>query len=218
MLYNSRMAEPKNLIILGPQGSGKGTQGKLLSAKFGIPHISFGELFRSAIASGSELGRQVKTYMEQGALVPDTIVLVLLREVLDAPAAKNGFVLDGFPRNNEQYEELRQMFAADGRKATFVYIDLSEDEAVKRLANRFICERCESIYIGNAGPCQKCGGRLIQRDDDKPEAVRKRLRLFKTQTLPMIAEIEKDTQVIRIDGAPPVEEVNKEILEKLNLK
>jgi adenylate kinase len=208
-----------NLIILGPQGSGKGTQAKLLSEKFAIPHISTGEMFRTAIAAGTELGREAKEYLDAGNLVPDNVTIGLVKEALSSPKARQGFILDGFPRNLKQYQELRDFWSRQNRRdLVFIYIELSGDEAIARIAKRFICEKCEEIYIGNPGVCKKCGSdRLIQRTDETPDAVRKRLQIFNAETLPMVKELEKDGKLLRINGAPSIEEVHKEILEKLKL-
>ena len=212
------MATSLNLVILGPQGSGKGTQAKLLAEKFGIAHISTGEIFRSATADGSALGQEAKKYMDAGNLVPDDIVIGLVKEVLASPKASNGFILDGFPRNLKQYRDMRDFWAQNGSgELQFIFVELSEDEAVNRIAKRFICANCEEIYIGNPGVCRKCGSsELIQRTDETPEAVRQRLRLFNTETMPMVNAIEKDGELIRVNGAPPISEVNGEILIKLD--
>ncbi|TSA46558.1 adenylate kinase [bacterium] len=212
------MNKQLNLVIFGPQGSGKGTQAKLLAEKFGVPHISTGEMFRCAMAAKSALGNKARVFMDAGKLVPDDITIGIVKEALARPETNNGFILDGFPRNVVQYEALKEFLAGAGRAdLKYIFIELSEEEALARIAKRFVCQKCEAIYIGNPGKCKKCGGTsLIQRTDETQDAVRQRLQLFNSQTMPLVRAIEKDGQLIRVNGAPGIPEVHEEILRKLS--
>lgn len=209
-----------NFVILGPQGSGKGTQAKLLAEKFQIPHISTGEIFRAAVASGSALGQKAKIYLDAGNLVSDEITIDLVKEALSKPIAGRGFVLDGFPRNLVQYQALVDYFKEYSKKEVkYIFVELSEKDALERIAKRFVCKDCEAIYIGNPGTCEKCGSQnLVQRTDEaNPETVAQRLKIFNDSTTPMIARIAADGNLIKINGAPAIPEVHQDILEKLGL-
>ncbi len=209
-----------NLIILGPQGSGKGTQAELLAQKFDLAVLGTGAMFREIAKTQSELGKKINQIMNvEGRLVDSELTSEIVKDRIERIPKGQGIILDGFPRTMRQYELFREFWPRLGRGDYHILcIELSEAEAVKRLATRFVCEKCGEIYIGNdSGACKVCGRRLIQRPDDSAEAVRMRLRMFNEQTLPMIKEMEKEARVIRIDGSPSIEEVHREILKKLNL-
>ena len=183
----------RNVILLGAPGAGKGTQAERIVAGFGLPHISTGEMLRAAVASGTEMGREAQKYMESGALVPDEVVIGVVRERLAEPDALAGFLLDGFPRTIPQAEQLDAMLAGAGRAVTHVVlIDVPADELVQRIAGRRSCARCGKLYNVTFDPpktdgvCDVCGGELTQRADDNEETVRNRLAVYEEQTAPLI--------------------------------
>ncbi len=179
------------IVVLGRQGSGKGTQAARLAAIYGPPHVSTGDAFRAAAGSGSELGRTVKAYMDKGELVPDDVVVGVIKEHLFGPGAPAGFILDGFPRNVGQAEALAEMA---GSRGLDVVVDLEADteEVLHRMAGRRVCTKCGATYniVDNPtkvpGRCDVCGGTLVQRDDDTEDAIRRRLEIYETTTAPLI--------------------------------
>jgi len=196
LCYNSAMVQ--NLIILGPQGSGKGTQAKLLCGKFGFAYVGSGDTLREMAKKDSELGRKVRSCLEAGQLVPDEIVMPVLEEKLRTVPSGQPVLIEGFVRRLPQYEFFKKIWPRL-RRGDFkvLFIELSEDEAVKRLAARSGIEN---------------------RDDDKPEAIKRRLEWFRRETLPMLEAMKRDgVEVIRIDGSPSIEMVHKEILQKLGM-
>jgi len=213
------MEKSSNIIILGPQGSGKGTQAKLLSEKFGYYYVGTGDASREVAATDTPLGQRVKGLITSGQLVDDETITEILKQKLLSIGSVQPVVLDGYPRNEKQYELLKNLWRELGRKDyVFVNIELAEEAAVARLSSRFICAKCGAIYIGNKGPCAKCGGELVQREDDRPDGVRKRLAIYNERTRPMIERIRHDNQqIFDIDGSPSVEDVHREILKKLKL-
>lgn len=174
---------------------------------------------REMAKTDTALGKQVKARIEAGILVEDEIVAEVLEKKLAAFPAQEPLILDSFPRTLPQYQMLQRFWPALKRgDYRAIFLELSEEAAVKRLGNRYTCEKCEAIYVGvQSGPCPKCGGKIVQREDDRPAAIAKRLQMFNSQTLPMVAALERDGKVIRIDGAPAIEEVHQEILNKLGL-
>ncbi len=176
------------LVLLGPPGSGKGTQGARLAEAFGIPRISTGDILRRNVASGTELGKQAKAFMESGKLVPDELVIAMTAERLKESDAAKGFVLDGFPRTIAQAEALAKLTPLDA----VVNLFLEPEELVKRSAGRRVCPKCESVYhlVSNpprkAGICDKCGTALITRPDDREEVVRTRIETYERQTAPLV--------------------------------
>lgn len=192
-----------------------------MKKKFGYVFLGMGDLLREVAQTDTDLGRRMKERLDKGLLVePEDSSAVIEQRLKQIPSDKP-VIIEGYPRSLSQYEIMKNFWPALGREDfSVIYIDLSEDEAVRRLSKRVMCENCGRIYIlGQFEKCPECGGRLVQRHDDYPEAVRNRLGWFKSETLPVIAAMEKDgVKVIRIDGAPPIEEVHQEILNKLNLK
>ena len=216
------MAEPAadatlRMVVLGRQGSGKGTQAARLSATYGPPHVSTGDAFRAAAASGSELGRTLKSYMDRGELVPDDVVVGVIREHLFGPGAPPGFILDGFPRNVGQAEALAQM--AGGRGLDIV-IDLEADteEVLQRMAGRRVCTKCGATYniVDNPtkvpGSCDACGGSLAQRDDDTEEAIRRRLEIYETTTAPLIDWYRQRGLLVAVNAVGDVDAVTARVV------
>ncbi len=183
----------RNVILLGGPGAGKGTQAERIVVDFKLPHVSTGEMLRAAVAKGTEMGREAQKYMESGQLVPDEVVIGVVRERLGEPDAAGGFLLDGFPRTVPQAEALDAMLADSGREITHVVlIDVPVDELVQRIAGRRSCASCGKIYNITFDPpkadgvCDVDGGELTQRADDNEETVRNRIAVYETQTAPLI--------------------------------
>ncbi len=207
-----------NLILLGAPGAGKGTQAKLIVSKYGIPQISTGDMLREAVANQTELGKKAKEYMDKGELVPDEVVIGIVKERLAQPDCERGFILDGFPRTLKQAEALDKILDELGKKIDAVInVAVPEEEIVKRIVNRRTCKKCGAVYhlIYNPpkepGKCDKCGGELYQRDDDKEETVKERLRVYKAQTEPLIDYYSKKGLVYNVDGTKSIEGVFEEI-------
>ncbi len=177
-----------NIILLGPPGAGKGTAAKQIAEKHSIPQISTGDIFREAVKKETELGKQVKAIMERGELVPDELTVSLVKERLAQPDTSNGYILDGFPRTVNQAEALSEFQEI---KAV-INFNLPEEEIIRRLSGRRVCKNCGAIYHitdfppKKEGICDKCGGELYQRPDDKIESIKKRLEVYKEQTAPLI--------------------------------
>jgi len=187
-----------------------------------LVHISSGDLFRQALAQGTELGKQAKAYMEKGVLVPDRITIQMVMERLSAPDAEKGIILDGFPRNLPQAEALESALAQQGKAIDkVVYIEVAEAELLSRLSNRWLCRRCQAVYnIVNSPPsiegkCDKCGGELYQRPDDEPETVKKRLDVYFAETAPLIAYYRRQGKLVEVAGEGGVAEVTRRIVSAL---
>jgi len=202
---------------------GKGTQAKLLAEEFGIRHISTGDMLRAAFAAGTTLGRKAKSLMDAGQLVPDDVMIGIVREVLASPDNKKGFILDGFPRTLAQAKALTKFF--DELKITdyrVVNFELDDDEIVRRLNNRLVCRKDGKIYnkemdgLSPGNPCPACGGELYQRDDDLAETVRKRLKVYHMTTAPVIEYYKAGGMVVNIDGNSSIDVVNREIKMMVN--
>lgn len=206
------------LILFGPPGVGKGTQAKLLAEESGVQHISTGDMLRAAVAAGSDLGKKAKALMDAGQLVPDDIMIGIVREVLSLPANSRGFILDGFPRTIAQAKALSKIFE-DLHVKEFVVInfELDDEELVRRLSNRLVCKNDGKIFntdldgITVGTPCPNCGGELYQRDDDKEETVRKRLRVYHISTAPVIEYYKQRGMVVNIDATSSIDVVHREI-------
>ncbi len=202
------------IIMLGAPGAGKGTQAKQIAAKYNIPHISTGDIFRANIKNGTELGKKAKEYMDQGLLVPDELTCDLVMDRIAEDDAKNGFVLDGFPRTIPQAEALTAALEKIGQKMDFaIDVDVPDENIVKRMSGRRACLKCGATYHIVAIPpkkegiCDACGSELVQRDDDKPETVQKRLDVYHEQTQPLIEYYTGQGILKSVDGTLPMEEV-----------
>ena len=207
-----------NLILLGPPGTGKGTQAKLIAGQFIALHIASGDLFREAAKQGTELGVQAKEYMDRGDLVPDEVTISMLLARMEEPDAQGGVIFDGFPRTLQQAQALDEALAAKGTGVdTALHITAPDDEIVRRLSGRWLCPGCGAIYHEQTQPptkdktCDKCGSELHQRDDDKPEVVRARLEKQRPPA-EMLDYYRDQGKLVDIDGARAPEEVTKELL------
>jgi len=212
-----------NIILIGPPGSGKGTQAKLLEDKYDLKQLSSGDMLRAAVAEGSEIGKKAKSYMEAGQLVPDELVVEIVTDQIEKADGK-GFILDGFPRNVHQAEVLDRMLEENGHEIDRVpVIEVSDDRLVERVAGRFTCASCGEGYHDKfkqpevEGVCDKCGGtEFIRRPDDNPETVRNRLDVYHEQTKPLIDYYEQQGKVRMIDGEQSIERVTKHLEEAMN--
>ena len=210
------------IIMLGAPGAGKGTQAKQIAAKYSIPHISTGDIFRANIKNGTELGKKAKEYMDQGALVPDELTCDLVMDRISQPDAANGFVLDGFPRTIPQAEALDKALTAAGQSMDFaVDVDVPDENIVNRMSGRRACLKCGATYhivsipTKVEGICDVCGEPVVQRDDDKPETVQKRLTVYHEQTQPLIDYYKGKGILKSVDGTVPMEQVFEEIVKIL---
>ena len=210
------------LVLLGPPGSGKGTQAKLLAARLGMAHISTGDILREAVRTGTALGRQVRPFMERGTYVPDELVSALVRERLSRDDAPKHFLLDGYPRTRAQAEALDRLLAEIGLALdAVVYLDVPDEIIVHRITGRRVCPACGAVYhVENqaprqAGICDGCGAELIQREDDREETVRERLRVFR-QTVPeVVAYYAHQGNLLTVDGSADVDTVHQALCDKL---
>ena len=211
------------LIFLGPPGAGKGTQAAGVSAHLQVPHISTGDMFRSAIANGTPSGLEAKRYMDAGELVPDSVVIDMVRELLSESDCENGYLLDGFPRTVEQAEALDAICAPDA----VIEISVPDERLLARLTGRRVCRQCSGTFhistLEDEKVCPVCGGELIHRDDDKPEVIGKRLQVYREQTAPLIGyysnqdklRIVEVNRLKTVDGDSKPEDVFKAILAAL---
>jgi adenylate kinase len=205
-----------NLILLGPPGAGKGTQAERLREDFGLPHISTGDMLRAEVTQGSDLGNEAKRYMDAGELVPDDVIINMIVKRLEDEDAANGFLLDGFPRNAQQADALAEALKDVGKQlGAALLIEVGDDELVRRLAGRRVCVKNPShIYHVEFDPpkhdgvCDQDGSRLIQRDDDKEETIRRRLQVYHSQTEPLIEHYDQAGLLRRFDGTRDPDEVH----------
>ncbi len=207
------------IIFLGAPGAGKGTQAVYLAQKLNLVHIATGDLFRQAIEQGTELGIQVKSYMEKGMLVPDETTIRMVLERLSAPDCESGVVFDGFPRNLEQARALDEALAKQAKAIdSVVYIKVSEEELLKRLSGRWVCRNCQTPYHAVDSPpkiwgkCDKCGGELYQRPDDIGETVTKRLKVYFVETAPLIDFSPRGGKLRAVAGAGGIDGVGRRII------
>lgn len=205
---------------MGPPGAGKGTQGELLAERLGVPRYATGDILRRAVREQTELGREARRFVEAGELVPDDVVLGIVEEALARPEAGEGFVLDGFPRTVHQAEALAGIVEESGESLDAVlYLTVSEEELLRRLTGRRVCAECGTVTRPSdaaEGECPACGGTLVQREDDRPETVRRRLRVYRERTEPVLAWYDRsDVPVHRVDGEGPIGEVQARIRERL---
>ena len=206
-----------NIILMGPPGSGKGTQAANLAESLGVNAVSSGDLFRDHQRRNTELGQLARSYMERGAYVPDDVTIGMVREWIEDPDHASGFVLDGFPRTQAQAQALDDAVAGRGGIHRVAFIRVSDEELVRRLSGRIICAECQKPYNLNssppasAGACDDCDGELYQRDDDKAEVVAKRIEVYNRETEPLVEYYRQSGNLSEVDGEQPVEAVGAEL-------
>ena len=207
-----------NIVLLGAPGAGKGTQAQKLVADYGVAHISTGDLLRAAVKAGTKLGLKAKGYMDEGKLVPDQLLVDLVRERLEADDTQKGFILDGYPRNTAQAVTLDSMLAEIGRKLdAALLVDVQADVIVRRLSSRRTCKECGYTAPAGVDVCPSCGGQMYQRDDDKPETIQKRLDVYESQTSPLVEYYKGKGLLKVVDGDRPVDDVYADVKELLAL-
>ncbi len=208
------------LVLLGPPGAGKGTQASLLAERYGVPHISTGEIFRTNVAKGTPLGRQAEAYMRAGKLVPDEVVVGMVGELLKEGAPLRGFILDGFPRTIAQAETLEALVDLD----VVVKLEVDPEVIVERQAGRRSCPTCGAVYHVRSNPprvpgrCDRCGSALVQREDDREEVMRRRLVEYEEKTRPLVDHYRRRSLLVRIDGEGAIGEVTRRITMALDAR
>jgi len=208
----------RNVVFLGPQGSGKGTVIGKIKTLYGVPHISTGDMFREALKNGTEFGKKAQEYMKRGELVPDDVTCGMVRERITREDCVAGFMLDGFPRNLIQAEALAQITQIDAA----VLIDVPEAVSLDRLSGRRQCRKCGTIFHlkfvppKREGVCDVCGGELYQRDDDKPKAIKERLAIYRSETMPIADYYDRAGLLVTVDGSGTPDEVAAQVKEKLD--
>lgn len=207
----------RNIVFLGPQGSGKGTVIGKIKGRYGVPHISTGDMFREALKLGTEFGKKAQEYMSRGELVPDDVTCGMVQERIAREDCEAGFMLDGFPRNLSQAKALSAITDVD----TAILIDVPEEVSLERLSGRRQCRECGAIFHlkfvppKRDGICDKCGGELYQRDDDKPEAIRERLAIYRTETMPIADYYETAGVLVTVDGSGTPDDVAEQVVRQL---
>ena len=213
------------ILVLGAPGAGKGTQADIISREMGLPHIASGDLFRQALEKKTQLGLLAKSYMEKGELVPDEVTIKMILERISQPDCASGCLFDGFPRTLRQAEALDKALVNRGKSIyKAIYIEVPEEELVKRLSGRWLCRNCQTPYHVIASPpkipgkCDKCAGELYQRSDDREETVRERLNVFYDLTIPILDYYRKQNRLIEVNGNLGIQEVSRKILSMLKAR
>ena len=213
------------IVLLGAPGAGKGTQAKKLIEKYGMPQISTGDLLRAAVGAGTPLGKEAKSFMDKGELVPDSVVLGMVKERLKQDDCKKGYILDGFPRTTPQAEALDKVLVSmNSPLDVALSVDVDMGDLMKRLTGRRTCKACGQMYNiyfkapAKEGTCDKCSGELFQRDDDKEATIKKRLEVYNAQTAPLINYYGKKGIVKSVTGTGNIDDIFKTVCEKLGLK
>jgi adenylate kinase len=227
-----------NIVLLGPPGAGKGTQAERIAARLGLRKLATGDVLRAAVRDGTPQGMRAKSHMDRGDLVPDSVILGIMRDALSEPASAPGVVLDGVVRTVPQAEGLRQVMAELGRRLDAVVLfEIDDETLVKRLSGRTVCERCQTPFSSRApgSVCDKCGGTLVRRRDDEPDAIRNRMKVYREQTQPVVEWYQRGggesagadgrhrsadsstTRIIPIDAAGTVDEVTDRVLRELRV-
>ena len=207
------------VILLGPPGAGKGTQAARLSGRLGVTRISSGDLFREHQHNDTQLGRLARSYMERGVLVPDDVTIQMVMECVNAPEQTNGFVLDGFPRTLAQAKALDRELEPTGGADRVLNIKVSREELTQRLTGRLVCRNCQTPYHQHFSPpkapgkCDRCGGELYQRDDDKPEALDKRIQVYLEESEPLVEYYRRAGNLTEIDGEESIDQVENALAE-----
>ncbi len=213
-----RLVVSMKLVIFGPPSAGKGTQAQKLSKQYGIPQVATGDLLRKAVADKTPLGLKIKSYLDQGKLGPDEVIVQLIKERVAKPDCRKGFLLDGFPRTMGQAKELEKMTDID--LVLSIVVDL--ESLVERAVGRRTCPKCSAVYHikfnppMNEGICEKCGSKLVQRDDDKEDTVRNRLRIYQEQTAPLIEYYRKKGKLVDIDGSGGIDAVYSQMVKAIS--
>ncbi|MFC1496209.1 adenylate kinase [Candidatus Margulisiibacteriota bacterium] len=211
-----------NIILLGPPGSGKGTQAVRLAEKLKLPHIAVGDMLREAVAAKTETGNKIESLMKNGMLVPDEITIELVQARLSRKDCDKGFILDGFPRSQEQANALDELL--DGLDYTVLYIDIAMDAVIERNSQRLSCRGCREVYnLSNkrpmaAGICDKCGGKIYQREDDKPEVIKNRYQVYMTNTQPLVDHYTHINKIQYISGEGEIEAVSIRLNKALHIE
>jgi adenylate kinase len=213
------------LVLLGAPGAGKGTQAQVISEKFSIPHISTGDIFRSNIKNGTDMGKKAKEYIDKGLLVPDEVTINIVKDRLKESDCKNGFILDGFPRTIPQAEALDGVLSDLGTSLDFVVnISVSDNEIIERLSGRRVCQKCGKSYHIKYNPptvggvCDACASKVIQRDDDKEETVISRIETYHKQTEPLIDYYSRKGILLTVEGRELIEDTTKEVMKVLGVE
>jgi adenylate kinase len=204
------------LVLLGPPGAGKGTQAEPVARRLGIPKIATGDVLRAAVREGTDMGKAAQRFMDRGELVPDEVILGIMKETLRRPEMTRGVILDGVVRTVPQAEGLERVLRELGREVDAILLfEVPDDEIVRRLSSRTICDRCQTPYTGReiGTPCDKCGGRLVRRKDDEPDAVRRRLQVYRDQTAPVIDWYRRNgTPLVSVDAVGTPATVTERVL------
>jgi adenylate kinase len=207
------------VVLLGPPGAGKGTQGERIAERMGIPKIATGDVLRAAVRDATPQGLAAKAYMDRGDLVPDSVILAIMKEVFGAPSTKDGAILDGVVRTVPQAEGLSLMLAELGRKVDkYLLFDVPDEELVERLGGRTVCDSCQTPYKGlePGTRCNKCGGTLVRRKDDEPESIRNRLKVYREQTEPVIQWVkDRKLDLVEIDATGELDQITERAMKGL---